>query len=85
MRFAGAALIAFSPVAGPRLPAEVLLKVGVAQKSFAPNRSYCWRGAKTHALLTTVWYSADPASVEQPQWVGPPDSPLFAVGSLLPA
>jgi predicted dienelactone hydrolase len=81
MRFAGAALIPLLLVASWRLPAQGLLKVGVAQRSFVPNKPYSWRGAKTHALLTTVWYPADSASIEQPQWVGPPDAPLFAVGS----
>src|SRR5260221_5678952 len=65
-------------------PAQTLFKVGVGQKSFVPDKPYSWRGAKTHALLTTVWYPAHPASVEQPQWLGPPDAPLFAVGSAAP-
>ncbi|MCW5962512.1 MAG: hypothetical protein KIT83_00630 [Bryobacterales bacterium] len=31
--------------------------------------------------MTTVWYPADSASAEQPQWLGPPNSPLFSLGS----
>src|ERR1700687_2242945 len=81
MRFAGAALIPLLLVASRRLPAQERLKVGVAQRSFVPKKPYSWRGAKTHALLTTVWYPADSASIEQPQWLGPPDSALFARGS----
>jgi predicted dienelactone hydrolase len=48
-----------------------LLKIGVANRSFAPPEPYDWRGAQTHALITTVWYPAGAAAVEQPQnaWV----------------
>jgi len=66
------------------LPAQSPFKVGVAQRSFVPEEPYCWRGAQTHALVTTIWYPADPAAVEQPQWVGPPNAPLFTVGSAAP-
>jgi predicted dienelactone hydrolase len=81
MRLANVALLL---VAAGLAPAQTLFKVGVGQKSFVPYKPYSWRGAKTHALLTTVWYPAHPASVEQPQWLGPPDAPLFAVGSAAP-
>jgi predicted dienelactone hydrolase len=66
------------------LGAEALRKVGAEQRAFTPDGPYCWRGAKTHALVTTVWYPAESSSVEQPQWVGPPGSPFFAVGSTSP-
>ncbi len=56
-------------------------KVGVATRRFTLARTYNWRGAETHGLLTTVWYPADPASVEQAQWIGPPHSPLFSAGA----
>jgi predicted dienelactone hydrolase len=59
-------------------------KVGSAQRAFVPAEPYIWRGAKTHALLTTVWYPADAKAVEKPQWVGPPDAPQFAAGSAAP-
>lgn len=81
MRIAEAAVVPLLFFASGRLPAQAFFKVGVAQRSFVPDKPYCWRAAKTHALLTTVWYPADSASVEQPQWIGPPNSPLFAVGS----
>ncbi|HEY2015825.1 MAG TPA: prolyl oligopeptidase family serine peptidase [Bryobacteraceae bacterium] len=82
-RFARAPLLVLFlswPLAG-----QALGKVGVAQRSFVPNEPYIWRGAKTHALVTTIWYPAASGSGEQPQWVGPPDAPLFAVGSAAPA
>src|SRR5262249_9187393 len=37
-------------------------------------------GAQTHVLITQIWYPAGEASVEQPQWIGPPDAPLFSAG-----
>jgi predicted dienelactone hydrolase len=70
--------------AGQWLHAQTLYKVGVEQRAFVPDKPYNWRGAKTHALVTTIWYPADSAAVEQPQWVGPPDSPLFSLGSGAP-
>src|SRR5690242_14939219 len=78
------ALIAQFVVASPFLPGQKLMKVGIAQRSFAPEEAYVWRGAKTHALLTTVWYPADSSAAEQPQRVGPAESPLFQVGSAAP-
>ena len=66
MRVAKAAAVAILLFAA-RLPAQAPIKVGTAQRAFVPEEPYCWRGAKTHALLTTIWYPADPASVEQPQ------------------
>lgn len=63
---------------GGGLPAQGLFTVGAAQQAFVPEKPYHWRGAKTHALVTTVWYPADSASVEKPQWVGPLNAPLFA-------
>lgn len=71
-------------VSAQLVSAQALFKVGIGQRSFVPDKPCSWRGAKTHALLTTVWYPAHPASVEQPQWLGPPDAPLFAVGSAAP-
>ncbi len=81
IRIAKAGLVPLLLLANGRLPAQGLFNVGAAQRAFVPDKPYCWRGAQTHALLTTVWYPADSASVEQPQWLGPPNSPLFALGS----
>jgi predicted dienelactone hydrolase len=84
MRLVRTTLIAQLLFGGPLLPGQGVFKVGVGQRAFVPDKPYCWRGAKTHALLTTVWYPADSASIEQPTSIGPPDSPLFAVGSAAP-
>jgi predicted dienelactone hydrolase len=59
-------------------------KVGTAERRFVPAGAYNWRGAKTHALLTQLWYPAEPAAVEKPQWIGRPDAPLFAAGKAAP-
>ncbi len=75
------AMAAILMVAAGRVRAQEGFKVGATQRAFVPKDPYCWRGAKTHALVTTIWYPADSAAVETPHWVGPADSPLFAVGS----
>ncbi|HEV2424916.1 MAG TPA: peptidase [Terriglobia bacterium] len=58
-------------------------KVGVQNRTFTVDE-YDWRGAATHALTTVIWYPADAAAVEKPQWIGPPQSPLFSAGKAAP-
>jgi len=58
-----------------------VFKVGVTSRAFTPPEPYNWRGAKTHQLLTTIWYPAAPASVEKPQFIGSLDSPFALAGS----
>lgn len=58
-------------------------KVGVQNRTFTVE-PYDWRGAATHALTTVIWYPADAAAVEKPQWIGPPDNPLFSAGIAAP-
>jgi predicted dienelactone hydrolase len=66
-------------------PAKVHLdKVGLVHRSFMPPEPYNWRGAKTHALLTDIWYPADPAVVEQTQYVGSLDAPFAFAGKAAP-
>ena len=58
-------------------------EVGTSSRVFKPAHARNWRGAKTEALITTIWYpvSADaPGVVEQPQVIGPPGSPLLLAG-----
>ena len=62
----------------------VVYKVGAMHRQFAPPEPYEWRGAKTHALVTDIWYPADPASVEQMQWIGSPDNPFGKAGKAAP-
>lgn len=71
------------PVFGSSL--STTFKVGVATRSFIPTGSYDWRAAKTHALLVTIWYPASASSIEQPQTVGSPNTPLFLAGNAAPA
>jgi predicted dienelactone hydrolase len=59
-------------------------KVGVARRAFKIDKPYNWRNAKTHALLTTIWYPAAETSVEQPQWIGPPDHAFAKAGMAAP-
>ena len=59
-------------------------KVGVITRSFLPKPPYNWRHARTHSLLTVIWYPASPSSAEQPQAVGPARAPLFLAGSAAP-
>jgi predicted dienelactone hydrolase len=58
--------------------------VGLAYRSFSVDKPYDWRGAKTHALSATVWYPSAASAIEKPQWIGPPDKPLFAAGRAAP-
>lgn len=46
-------------------------KVGVTMRRFVPSGAYVWRGAKTHALVTQLWYPAAASAVETPQTAGP--------------
>jgi predicted dienelactone hydrolase len=78
------ALVALLLIAAGQLPAQQTFKVGMEERAFAPPAPYCWRGAKTHALVTAIWYPADSASVETPQVIGPPGAPLFTTGSASP-
>jgi len=56
-------------------------KVGGTFRKFTPpDKSYNWRGAKTHALLAAVWYPAAPSAVERPIEI-PGMSQLFVIGS----
>jgi predicted dienelactone hydrolase len=55
-------------------------KVGLADRTFTPDGPYNWRGAKTHGLISVIWYPAKSSSVEQAQWIGPPDRPLLSAG-----
>jgi predicted dienelactone hydrolase len=55
------------------------LKVGMSSRTFKPGEPYDWRGAKTHALVATVWYPAAAGAVERPIEI-PGMSELFVLG-----
>jgi predicted dienelactone hydrolase len=59
-------------------------KVGVTTRLFIPSDPYEWRAAQTHGLRVTVWYPAAASATEAPQWIGPPDAPLFSAGRAAP-
>jgi predicted dienelactone hydrolase len=71
---------AFPRLARAQTKSAALFKVGTANRSFTPKEPYNWRGAKTHALLTTVWYPAESAAVEKPVLI-PGMSQVFVTGS----
>lgn len=68
----------------PRVAQNGIHKVGVTQRAFVPKGTYNWRGAKTPALLTTIWYPADASAEEQPQFVGSPNAPFATLGTAAP-
>jgi predicted dienelactone hydrolase len=57
--------------------------VGVATRVFKPVAQRDWRGGK-HELDVTVWYPAAVKAVDTPQWIGPPNAPLFSKGTAAP-
>lgn len=59
---------------------NIIHKVGVMRRSLAPPEPYDWRGAKTHTLITDIWYPAEANAVEQTQWIGSPDNPFANAG-----
>ena len=61
-------------------PKAVVYKVGLMTRQFAPPEPYEWRDARTHALITDIWYPADPGAVEQMQWIGSLDNPFAKAG-----
>jgi predicted dienelactone hydrolase len=72
-------------VAGEITRSELSFPVGVATRNFVPpDTAYDWRGARKHALVTTIWYPAKAGSVEEQQWVGPPDAPIASAGKAAP-
>lgn len=77
-------VLVFLSLAASTLRAEqataATFRVGMAFRSFAPKEPYNWRGAKTHALSTTIWYPAAASAVEQPLQI--PSLTLFVLGNV---
>jgi predicted dienelactone hydrolase len=66
-------------------PAKIRLnRVGLANRHFTPPEPYDWRGAKTHTLITDIWYPAEASAAEQPQFVGNPANPFAIAGRAAP-
>jgi len=57
-------------------------EVGISSRVFKPAHARNWRGAKTEALVATIWYpvNADGKVYEEPQVIGPPGGALFLAG-----
>jgi predicted dienelactone hydrolase len=70
----------FARLIEAKASAAAEFKVGLESRSFSPQEPYNWRGAKTHALLTTVWYPAAATAVEKPIEI-PGLSQLFRLGN----
>ncbi|HET7206766.1 MAG TPA: hypothetical protein VFI95_09340, partial [Terriglobales bacterium] len=76
---------AFSPsTAQARPPKTITYKVGLENRQYAPPEPYDWRGAKTHALVTAIWYPAEPSAVEKEQWIGSSSAPFGFAGKAAP-
>ena len=75
----------FLMLTGLPVQAQGPYKVGVTQRIFLRGDvAYNWRDAKTHALLTTIWYPAEAQADETPQWVGDPLNAIASAGSAAP-
>jgi predicted dienelactone hydrolase len=55
----------------------------MSSRSFVPAEPYDWRGAKTHALVTTVWYPATSSAAVRPLEI-PGFSQFFLLDSAAP-
>src|SRR3954463_3735963 len=53
--------------------------VGAAVREFVPPGTYNWRGAATHALLTSAWYPVNLGTSTSEHNIGPPDHRYFAL------
>ena len=76
-RCLAAALAAF--VVGAACAAEPTAPyhVGETSRVFRPQVERHWRGARTEALVTNIWYPVDAAVPETPHDLGEPSRPLF--------
>ena len=59
---------------------DMSFKVGVTTRRFVPSEPFNWRGARTYALITSIWYPAAADVREEPQLIGPPGAALFEIG-----
>ena len=75
------AAVAFAPLAASRQSSSGReWPVGTATRRFVPRGTYDWRGAATHALVTSVWYPATSGTSMSLHDLGPPAAPLFRLG-----
>jgi predicted dienelactone hydrolase len=69
----GAAL-SWTSVAVPAEPEP--WHVGKTMRVFHPEVARHWRGARTQALVTRIWYPVDPAVPQAAEDIGDPDQPV---------
>ncbi|MFM0222543.1 alpha/beta hydrolase family protein [Paraburkholderia dipogonis] len=53
------------------------LHVGETTRVFHPAVARNWRGAKTEALVTRIWYPVDTSVPQTPREIGAPGHPIF--------
>jgi predicted dienelactone hydrolase len=75
-------LLIISPSWGEGAPELGPFKAGLTSRQIAPPELYDWRGAETHALVTTIWYPADRSAEERPLRVGPAGAELLVAGEV---
>ena len=74
------ALLAFIAPTASSQPSATEWPVGSVTRRLVPRGTYNWRGAATHALVTSLWYPAVPGTSVSEHDIGPPGSPLFHLG-----
>ncbi|MFM0345845.1 alpha/beta hydrolase family protein [Paraburkholderia sp. RL17-347-BIC-D] len=63
--------------AGAASADQVDLHVGETTRVFHPAVARNWRGAKTEALVTRIWYPVDTSVPQTPREIGAPGHPIF--------
>ena len=76
-----AAVALVAPGASSQNAARNEWPVGAATRRFVPQGMYNWRGAATHALVTSLWYPAVGGTSTSEHDIGPLGSPLFRLGA----
>ncbi|MGA7780866.1 MAG: alpha/beta fold hydrolase [Paraburkholderia sp.] len=77
LAFASACWIAVACAADDATDSAAPYHVGETVRVVHPAVARDWRGAKTEALVTRIWYPVAAASPEQPREIGAPGAPLF--------
>jgi predicted dienelactone hydrolase len=73
-------LVVIIPTTLPSFAQQTERTVGAITRQFVPTGTYNWRGARTQALVTTIWYPASADTQMLDHYVGPPTAPLFRLG-----
>jgi predicted dienelactone hydrolase len=65
-----AAFVLAALLLGPAGVSAQDFHVGETARTIAPARTRDWRGARTHALVTRIWFPVDAATPERPHLIG---------------